>query len=81
MRGEFKGRAAGAVAIDDKAMSLQLPRGGGGSLEHRPGLLQLVADLRVDPRPLGANAAERDPLRRQTLIGVVGSEREPKLGP
>ena len=60
------------VALESR---LEFPGRRGRALEHRAGVLQLVADLRMDPRALGADAAERDPLRRQALIGVVRPER------
>ena len=52
-------------------MRLELSRRGGGGLEHRPGVLQLVADLRVDPRPLRPDAAERDIRRRVEAKEVI----------
>ena len=45
LRRELEGRAPGAVAIDDKAVRLELPRRRGRGVEHRPRLLQLALGL------------------------------------
>src|SRR5271170_8513272 len=52
LRRQFEGRAAGAVAIDKKAVRLELPRRGGRAVEHRAGLLELVSDMGVGARSL-----------------------------
>ena len=51
----------------------------GCGVEHRPGPLQAVLGLAEGARPDRSDAAERDSLRRQPLVGVVGAQRQPEL--
>ena len=79
LRRQFEGRAASPVAIDEEAMRGQNLRRGGRGVQHRPSPLQLVLGLAEGARPGRPHAAERDSLRRQPLVGVVGAQRQPEL--
>ena len=81
MRRELEGRAASPVAVDQKTVRLEIPRRGRRGVERGSGLLELILDLGEGARPLRADTAERDSLRRQALVGVVGAQRQAKLRP
>ena len=77
LRRELEGRAASAVAIDDKAVRLELARRGGRGVEHRPRLPQLVAELGIGSRPLRPTQPSAMPLAvsRSSALSALSDSR------